>query len=447
MSNLRTPVLLAILTLADLPAAAVPTSGVIAYPDRDSGRHQQIFTIRADGSGRRQLTFDGDSGLPSWSADGKRLVFTSIRADSHTLEVRPGAWVMNADGSDQRQILAETVAADLSPDGTRIAFVYAPGPGIWTANLDGSQLTQLSFPTRGASQIHPSWSWDGTRIAYVHVEPDPSSPKGFHPEIWVMNANGSDQHLLTVADPDNLDEESNVINTAHDANAPDWSPTDDRIAFWSGEEGANGQIWVINADGSGRTQLTEAPLPSHNDDPAWSADGESILFSTDRGGIHELWVMGADGAEERRIARATAVPLPGDAAWQPVPADGGGGGGGGSHCSATATALCLHRSRFEVRVVWEDFAGHAGGGQVVPYSTEDSGVFWFFGEKNWDLLVKVIDGCARNRRYWVFAAAANNVAYTLTVTDTVNGSRAVYKNPLGRSSPAIIDKTAFATCP
>lgn len=294
-------------------------AGLIAYPDRDSQGRQQIFTIRADGTGQRQLTFEGDSGLPSWLPDGGRLFFTSIRKDPATQELRPGAWVMDADGSNQREILPYAIAADGSPDGTQIAYVFARGGGIWTADADGDNPVQLTIPATGASQIHPTWSWDGTRIAYVHVEPDTASSAGFHPEIWVMNADGTNRRLLTVADPDNLDTDGNEINTAHDANAPDWSPTDDRIAFWSGEEASNGQVWVINADGTGRKQLTEAPLPSHNDDPAWSADGKSILFSTDRsGGVHELWVMGADGTDERRIAAATAVPLPGDAAWQPV---------------------------------------------------------------------------------------------------------------------------------
>ncbi len=297
--------------------AATATNGRIAFSDRMHGR-QQLLTIRADGSERRQLTFDGDSGLPSWFPDGRRMLFTSIREDSAGGGLRPGAWVMAADGSDQREILPYAIAADVSPEGNRIAFVSAQRGGIWTADLDGTSLRQLTYPASGASQIHPTWSWEGTRIAYVEVEPDPSSPAGFHPEVWVMNADGTGKRLLTVADPDNLDASGRFINTAHDANAPDWSPTDDRIAFWSGEEGSHGQVWVINADGTGRRQLTEAPLPSHNDDPAWSADGKHILFSTDRGGVHELWVMGADGLGERPITTATAVPLPGDAAWQPV---------------------------------------------------------------------------------------------------------------------------------
>ncbi len=293
------------------------TAGLIAYSDRDAQGRQQIFTIHADGTGRRQLTFEGNSGLPSWMPDGQRMIFTSIRTDPGTQQLRPGAWIMDADGAGQREIIPDAIAADVSPNGLRIVYV-AVQSGLWAADADGSNARQLTIPVAGDSQIHPTWSSDGARIAYVQINPDPASPAGFHPEVWVMNADGTSKRQLTFADQDNLDANGNIINTAHDANAPDWSPTDGRIAFWSGVESANGQIWTIHADGTARSQLTEAPLPSHNDDPAWSADGTLILFSTDRNGRHELWVMDADGSNERRITTATAVPLPGDAAWQPL---------------------------------------------------------------------------------------------------------------------------------
>jgi hypothetical protein len=63
-----------------------------------------------------------------------------------------------------------------------------------------------------------------------------------------------------------------------------------------------------------------APLPySISDDPGWSPDGKAILFSTNRGNHPEMWVMKANGDDQLRIAYNTAGPLPGDAAWQPVP--------------------------------------------------------------------------------------------------------------------------------
>jgi len=73
---------------------------LIAYTDRDVQGRQQLFTIQPDGTGRSQLTFDGDSGLPSWFPDGSRILFTSMRTDAALQQRRPGAWTMDADGSN-----------------------------------------------------------------------------------------------------------------------------------------------------------------------------------------------------------------------------------------------------------------------------------------------------------------------------------------------------------
>ena len=59
----------------------------------------------------------------------------------------------------------------------------------------------------------------------------------------------------------------------------------------------------------------------------------------------------------------------------------------------------------------------------------------------------MLDGCAFNDHFWVFAAAATDVEYTLTVTDSTTGDSLTYGNELGMPAPAVVDTTAFATCP
>ena len=66
---------------------------------------------------------------------------------------------------------------------------------------------------------------------------------------------------------------------------------------------------------------------------------------------------------------------------------------------------------------------------------------------NWEMLVKVINGCGLNQNYWVFAAATTDVEYTLKVRDTQTGEVVEYFNPLNTAAPAINDTGAFATCP
>lgn len=111
-----------------------------------------------------------------------------------------------------------------------------------------------------------------------------------------------------------------------------------------------------------------------------------------------------------------------------------------------ATTLCLNDDRFKVELTWRDFVGNAGSGVAFPRS-DDSGLFFFFDPGNWEMLVKVLDGCNFNGHWWVFAAATTDVEYTLTVTDTVTEESRTYENELGQAAAAVTDTQAFATCP
>ena len=111
-------------------------------------------------------------------------------------------------------------------------------------------------------------------------------------------------------------------------------------------------------------------------------------------------------------------------------------------------ALCLNRGRFRVEVAWEA-DGASGSGRAVPGASADSGLFWFFGPDNWELMVKVLDGCALNGRYWVFSAAhhrrplrADGDRHRRPAASTVR-----YENPAGKPAAATTDIGAFPTCP
>ncbi|HVT16155.1 MAG TPA: LamG domain-containing protein [Thermoanaerobaculia bacterium] len=88
-----------------------------------------------------------------------------------------------------------------------------------------------------------------------------------------------------------------------------------------------------------------------------------------------------------------------------------------------------------------------GVGTTVSSPNPNSGVFWFFASNSWELMVKLIDGCSLNNRFWVFSAATTNVFYRLTVIDVRTGTTRVYFNYPGPPAPAVTDTDAFATCP
>lgn len=115
-------------------------------------------------------------------------------------------------------------------------------------------------------------------------------------------------------------------------------------------------------------------------------------------------------------------------------------------CVPSATVLCLQKGRFRVEAVWESH-GESGPGKVVPFSSADSGLFSFFQQDNWELLVKVLDGCAINGHYWVYGAATTDVRFVLTVTDTRTRHSARYETQAGKPAPARTDVKALPVCP
>ena len=292
----------------------VAGAGVIAFPGRDAEGAQNIFFIEPDGHNQRQMTRGHDNAMPSWSPSGAMLAYESRNPQDGVSSIR----IMNADGSGSHPV---TVGASpmWSPDGRQIAYA---GPSaarkateIWTMRPDGSSKRQLT-DNLGIYNGHPTWSPDGTRLAFVRVMLDKTGTP--HPSIWIMSSDGSDQRQLTTGVSDNRDRDGKVISTANDANSPSWSPSN-KIVFWSGIERDVGQIWSINPDGTGRTQLTHA-VNSHNDDPEWSPDGTKIIFNSDRDGdAPGLWVMNADGSGQVKIVNVAIGPLPGDPSWQPRP--------------------------------------------------------------------------------------------------------------------------------
>jgi hypothetical protein len=101
--------------------------------------------------------------------------------------------------------------------------------------------------------------------------------------------------------------------------------------------------------------------------------------------------------------------------------------------------------RFEVGVRWTDHTGQSGEGQGVALS-DDSGYVWFFNRDNVELMIKVLDGRPVNGHFWVFHAGLSEVAYTLTVTDTVTGAVKAYENPAGQLASRA-DTSAFPAAP
>ncbi len=287
-----------------------PDAGRIAFSSNRDG-NDEIYVMNTDGSGLTNLTnsLAGDW-APAWSPDGRRIAFMSNRDGNHEI------YVMNADGSGLTN-LTNNPAGDWhpvwSPDGGRIAFMSDRDGNneIYVMNADGSGLTNLT--DNPAWDALPAWWPDGRRIAFT-------SDRDGNYEIYVMNADGSGLTNLTNNPAD--DQEACLVAAGAWSYAATPTPVlatppqhGNKIAFSSNRDG-NPEIYVMNADGSGLTRLTDNPASDWA--PAWSPDGERIAFQSERDGNPEIYVMNADGSGPTRL-----TDNPAEDWWPAWPPDGG----------------------------------------------------------------------------------------------------------------------------
>jgi len=217
------------------PVARVPKrygNGRIVASERIMGlRESQIFSFAPDGGDRKALTSSGYNVMPSWSRDGRRILFSSNRGGGESIEI----WGMDADGGNQRQP---------------------------TFNTPGVNFTPVESP-------------DATRIAFT-------ARRGNEPpEVCVMNADGSRQTQLT----------HGLGDRYPDANVPCWSFDGTLITFWAGKEAQYGNVWVMKPDGTNPRRVTDSEGRQNSDDPHWSPDGTKIVFGRGRGGNRAMSVL------------------------------------------------------------------------------------------------------------------------------------------------------------
>lgn len=117
-----------------------------------------------------------------------------------------------------------------------------------------------------------------------------------------------------------------------------------------------------------------------------------------------------------------------------------------AQCVPSTNALCLNGNKFQVTANWRTPDGLSGAGHAVPL-TADTGYFWFFNPANIEMMVKVIDGCALNQRYWVFAGGLTNIEVTLVVESHLPGQRTgrkTFVNPQNKPFQPIQSTDAFS---
>jgi Tol biopolymer transport system component len=287
-------------------AAAYPgAAGRLAFAMTAPDGNNDIYTALPNGASVRRLTTDpGFDACAAYSADGQHIAFCSDRSGAFEI------WAMDKNGGGQHAVTntgGYAVFPDYSPDGRRIAFDgfqgSDPNDEIYLVNARGGGLTALTscagYPA-GCFNSYPAWSPDGRRIVFIHADDSDEDGNAINEQVWVMNANGSDKTQLTFGP------------ASHDQ-TPDWSPDGRKIAYME-----DGRIFTMHADGSHQTQLTFGDGGDFG--TAWSPDGTKIAFVRNLGdGVRPVFVMNADGSNQHQLTSGSPHQfVPG---WQPL---GGG---------------------------------------------------------------------------------------------------------------------------
>lgn len=201
---------------------------------------RELWVANADGTGALRIASAPNVSQASWSPDGAWIAYAADTPEGSTIRlVRPDGTGEVSVGSALTQ--RDYFSVSFSPDGTSLLFDQGTdvGFGILVMNIDGTGVRRIS---EGDRDYDPSWSPDGSRIAFTHTDGPMDS------DIFVMDADGSNTARLT----DGADGDTNLD--------PVWSPDGSRIAYQAGVTGGPGPLRLIDPDGGNPMLLLDSEI-------------------------------------------------------------------------------------------------------------------------------------------------------------------------------------------
>ena len=257
-----------------------------------------IYSMDINGDNLLQLTDDpGSDEYPACSPDGRRIAFKSIRG------VAPELYVMGSNGHNAFRLTHDSFRKNRpswSPDGKRIAFSSFRLPDVnWEIYaIDADGENEINLTKHKEPDMLPSWSPDGSKIAFVSMF-DGGAFGSRH--IFVMNADGKGRRNLTG--------DTGLV----DSFDPAWSPDGRKIAFRSLFNLVSFEIYVMTAEGKELERLSEE---SNSSMPAFSPDGRKIAFVSTHDEGTDIYLMDANGMNAVKLTRSVPGTANTSPSWQ-----------------------------------------------------------------------------------------------------------------------------------
>ena len=238
---------------------------------------KEVFVSDYDGANPRRITINRTMNLyPSWSPDGRSIVYTSYRTGVPDLlisNIYAGTMESPTKGVGQNWLPV------FSPDGTRVTFVSTRDGNseIYVMNRDGSDLRRLTNHPEIDST--PTWSPSGTQIAFT-------SGRSGTPQIYVVGVDGAGLRR---------------ISSESYADRATWSPAPFNEIAFAARTGPGYDIKILNIASGETRQITFGE--GTNESPAWSPNGRHLAFSSTRAGRAQIFTVDRDGRNLRQITR------------------------------------------------------------------------------------------------------------------------------------------------
>jgi len=274
--------------LAQFGGKSLVGTRIVFVSDRSGSK--EIWVMNWDGTDQRQITkFGSISTFPSASPDGRLVAFTTYAGGYPAIQMFSLDTLRKLPFYNQRASMNAFVT--FTPDSKRIIFSSTAGGGpaqLHMANVDGSGLRPLthSGAIEVEAKINPQTGNDLV---------DVSGRSGL-PQIYRMNIEGADVQRLSAG--------------TGEATNPSWSPDGAHIAFaWTkGFEPGNYNIFVMDVVSQQTVQLTTNE--GRNENPTWAPDGSQIVYASKRGRQSQIWVMNADGTGKHALTQSGSNEKP-----------------------------------------------------------------------------------------------------------------------------------------